>query len=480
MKLFLPLIVIATIVFALAVAFDLSPYLRGPAPYYPDWRWDYNFVNTYHKLWFPIIISILIIYLFYSAEKKGKKWTEESEKKFLFGISFFGFLFQFALLFANRAGINSLLNRIINPDVNGYFSSALPIADIPVFFRTFNDSVLSLLMHAQGHPPFSILFFWVINRLFSLVPLEFPLKNLKINTPLVKETWLSLPQEAQLGALFSAILIPFLVVATGVALYFVSKKLYGVKSAVRTLTLYFFIPNILLFIPINDVFIAIFPLFSLLLLLKAIEKKNILKSFIAGFVFSIGFYFSISLLPILFIILLVSLQKIKFKVSAFQPLIFTYILGFLSIPAVLFFQFGFDTFRMVQVLVSGLPEERKYSTWAIYNLYDFFIFTGLPLAMIYFLILFRQVKAIIKKDFKRVEVGLIAFTVMLILLNFSGSVRGETGRIWIPYVPFLLLPVVYLLTNQKLFNLSTKQFGVVILSQLIVVIALNLYWVALW
>jgi len=66
---------------------------------------------------------------------------------------------------------------------------------------------------------------------------------------------------------------------------------------------------------------------------------------------------------------------------------------------------------------------------------------------------------------------------MLLLVNFSGSVRGEVARIWIPFVPFYLLPIISFLTQKKL---TTTQFVVIFILQLLIVLAINEYWVTFW
>lgn len=474
--------VVITVLFCAAAAFNVSPFLRGPAPYYPDWRWDYNFVNTYSKIWAPIAVGLALLYVFYKSEKKGNAWNKLHEKRNIFLVSILGYGMQFALLFANRAGINGLLSRIINPDVNGYFSSALLIKNVPDFLHTFNQNVLELLMHAQGHPPFSVLFFWVINNAFLLVPRTYIgyILDLPIKTPLIKSIWDLLPYQAKAGALFSVFFIPLLVVIAGVILYFLTKKLYGRVVALRILTLYFFIPNILLFTPINDVFIALFPLVSFLILLFALDKKSRLGAFSSGLIFSIGLYFSISLLPLLLpqgiVVFYPYLKKLR---TVFDTGLF-FIIGILSVPIALFLFFGLNSIEMVRVLVAGLPENRSYIVWVFYNLYDFFVFSGLPLAVLFFVVLQQQIYQLSKKHFKKPDVLFLSFFVMLMVVNFSGSVRGETGRIWIPYVPYLLLPLVNFVTHEKRFLFSTRQFVLFLVMQFVVVLILNEYWVALW
>lgn len=468
-KLFIIISSVFTILFVIAAAYDISPYLRGPAPYFPDWRWEYNFVNTYPHIWLPILVGSLILLLFYKIETK-KKWFSKHESFFVCTIALLTFFFQFALLFANRAGINGLLSRIINPDVNGYFSTALHITSISDFLKNYNANVLSFSMHAQGHPPLAILFFYWINEFFKFTPfLNVFVKNVNPSTQLINQIWVNLSPNEKLGTFFSIILIPLLVSLTGILVYFIGKKLYNSKIAIRTQVALSFIPSVLLFIPINDAFISIFPLLSFIVFLKGIGTKNKLLFFLSGIVFSVGVYFSISLLPLVLIHLSYLISKFNFKKYLILNFGLYFLLGHLILPILLWIFFRFDSIKMFTVLMQGLPENRHYLTWVFYNLYDFFIFLGIPLTLTFIYLIVNQRK--------KIDILFVSFLLMLFIVNFSGSVRGEVARIWIPYVPFLLLPLVNFITNNKF---SSYQFIAILILQLLLVLTINEYWVTFW
>jgi len=111
-KIISPLFYISAVslVLLFAIFIDLTPYLRGPAPYPPDWQWTYQFSNTITKLWFPSLIIAAIIYVSYKADKFKKGIS----LRLLFLLIFLGFLFQISMLFYSRAGLGVLLGRIIS------------------------------------------------------------------------------------------------------------------------------------------------------------------------------------------------------------------------------------------------------------------------------------------------------------------------------------------------------------------------------
>lgn len=465
------LISIISIVFFILVGLDISPYLRGPGPYPPDWRWEYYFINTLPKIWMPILIIFLICLFGFYLEKKSIIQIENKLIKNLLILLILGFVFQLSVLFFSRSGVFILLHRIINPDLNGYFTTSISIKDFGEFLRTYNDSVLSFAMHAKGHTPFAVLFFYVINIFSSfLTPLHSFIERFSPSHSDVKLVWEALTSSQKLGAVFSSIFITFLSSSVIIPLYFLAKHIYGVRSATRSALIYIVTPSVVLFTPINDVFLPLFPVISLFLFYKSLDKNSLLYILFSGIVMSIGVLFSLSLLPLLFLFFVIYLHKIyKDKVINKEKIIlgFNFILGLLILPIFLLF-FNFNLLEVTKTLMSGLPENREYITWIFYNLYDFFIFSGIPVFVLFIVTLLKR----------KIDSLLLAFISMLFLLNFSGAVRGEVARIWIPFIPILILIVINFLTNSL--KLSGKLFLIIFLLQAIQVLVFQEFWVTLW
>ena len=117
------LIASITFLFCLAIGFDITPLLRGPAPYPPEWQWEYFFVNTLSKIYLPLLIIFLLLGFFWISETK--KIFETKTKRFLLVLIFLSFLLQMSILFFSRSGVPVLVHRIINPDLNSYFTASL-------------------------------------------------------------------------------------------------------------------------------------------------------------------------------------------------------------------------------------------------------------------------------------------------------------------------------------------------------------------
>lgn len=161
-------IALCTLLFCIIIAFDTLPFLRGPAPYPPDWQWDYLFVNTLSRIWMPLLFMGAALWFALSLEQKTEKHITQHEKKYLVVCVLLFFFIQLSVTFFSRAGISVLFSRIANPDMNGYFTAANQVENISIFLSQFEEQVLSLPMHAQGHPPGAILFFWILEHILRL------------------------------------------------------------------------------------------------------------------------------------------------------------------------------------------------------------------------------------------------------------------------------------------------------------------------
>lgn len=473
-------ICLLTVTFCVAIGFDITPYLRGPAPYPPDWRWEYYFVNTFSKIWLPLVIIFIICLLWRKSSLFIKK---KREKQLLILLVVLSFLFQLAVLYYSRSGVTVLLHRIINPDMNGYFTAAVSLRDIPRFLAGFNEAVLQLPMHAQGHPPGAILFFWVINKAVSFFPvIESFTQNLTPTHQDVGIIWNTLLPYQRFSAILSGLLIPFLSTMVLIPLYYLGRRLYNEEIAIRAVFLYIFIPSLVLFIPINDVFLPLFTISSFYLFFRGLYANNKYSLFIAGSIFSLGLFFSLSLLPILLLFfiffILYFLKQKKLIVQRFTIDGTVFASGLLILPILFFALFTFNFVEVSKTLMSGLPQSRQYGVWVFYNLYDFFIFSGIPILSMYCIMFWNTIKTIKAPIIKNMDHLFVAFTFMLFLLNFSGFVRGEVARIWIPFMPFLVLIVSNF--SRTILRFSKDKFLLILVLQAIQILAMQEFWVTLW
>jgi hypothetical protein len=474
---------LATILFCIAAAFNITPYLRGPAPYPPEWQWAYFFVNTLNKIYLPILISILLIGLYIREENKNI-FTKKNLKLFIFIVMLLFFFFQLSILFFSRSGIFVLIHRIINPELNGYFTASLTIKNVTDFLKNYNDIMLQFVYHAKSHPPGAILLFYVLKQLVA--PFTFFIDFANNLTPAhsdVKQVWNTLLPIDKATALFSAFFIPFLSTVSLIPLYFSAKILYGSRVALRSIFLFFFIPTIIFFIPINDSLLHLFSITSFFFLLKGLQN-NKLALFLSGATLFLGAFFNLSLLPVLILLFSFALfflrQKKSVSLNDYITTGILFSLGFFLPPVLLNVIFHFNSLENIHMITTYNPGNlgRSYSLWLYYNIQDFLIFCGIPVTVIFLLALKHMFIQSIKKQFAKIDLLVMSFFLMLFILNFSGTIRGEAGRIWLPYVPFMVLTTVNYMTKNLKF--SGKLFAGILLLQVIQILVMQEFWVMLW
>lgn len=475
-------IIVSSIVFLIAVVLDITPLLRGPAPYPPEWQYTYLFINTLNKIWAPFIIGIIIFIFLFILEKKNVVYVEKKEKLIIILVIILSFLFQISILYFSRAGMGVMLQRILDPGMNGYFTVSLEINDTHQFLKNYNDSVLSYTGHARGHPPGGILFYDVVNNFFSFTPfLYYFVENLTSHKGDIQSLWSLLNNSQKLGAFLSGFIISFLSNFVLIPLYYLGKHLYDIRTGLRSIFLFVFVPSFILYIPMHDVFFVLFSISSTFLFIKGLDIKSYRYLLFSGLILSFGLFFSLSLFPILlaFFILFISylFKKRDIIFNKWLGMALHVLFGLFLLPFVLYVLFDFNSIAVGITIMSGIAP-RSYFLWLFYNIYDFFIFSGIPLFVLFSLITKKYIFDILKKKWSNIDLFFITFFITLIILNISGACRAETSRIWLILTPYLVILVSKFMTQDLKF--SRLSFLIVIFIQFIQILVFQEFWVMLW
>ncbi len=480
------LFTLITILFFILIATDLIPYLRGPAPHPQEWRWIYQYSNNLNKIWAPLVAGLSIILFSYAVKRKDATFI--SKKKYLL-ISFIviiGFLFQVSLLYYSRSGIRVLFSRIANPDITSHFSASVQIRpkDIPYFLKNFTSLIKDLPLHARSHPPGTILMFVGLNTLFENIPIPNSVLSLKPQRADVLDIWNQLQPAQKMTAVSSGFIIILLSQLAVIPLYLIATTLSNPKAAIYASLLYISIPALSSFPPFPDLFLPLFGLTAFYFLIKYFKNFKPSYLFITGLTLSTGLFFSLSLSPIILMSSLYYLFKssmldkpkrlglkrhIKNAVSAF--------LGFISFPLLMYILFGFNIFDVVISIIKANPVGfRSYPVWLFFNIYDFFLFIGVIISLLFLWILSnKKVKITADKNYGALILALIS---SIIIFDLSGSTRGETGRIWLPLMPYVVIIVAGFI--YKLFPKIRYLSSLIIILQIVQGILFQTFWVTLW
>ena len=133
---FVSFISFLSLIFFMLITFDVSPYLRGPGVWPPEWRWPYLFINSFDRTWLPLVIISIILSIAYYFEKRKVKLNQWI---LLVSLVLLTYFFQLSILYFSRSGIAVLIHRIINPDLNGYFTEAIKIKNLGGFLADYQS-----------------------------------------------------------------------------------------------------------------------------------------------------------------------------------------------------------------------------------------------------------------------------------------------------------------------------------------------------
>ena len=167
------LLAAATLVVFVAARRDTWPYLRGPAPYPPEWQWGYAPKAVSIGRLAPIVgLAGLLLALTAAARRaapsRGASWT------LLATCAVAGSGLQVALLGLEPAGaVAELERRTTSGSFTSHFKVAAGVEDVGDFLSRHHELLPRYrhgALHAATHPPGPILYYIGLRRLAARLP----------------------------------------------------------------------------------------------------------------------------------------------------------------------------------------------------------------------------------------------------------------------------------------------------------------------
>lgn len=314
------------------------------------------------------------------------------------------------------------------------------------------------------HPPGSMLLFLFADRIAQLISHYQPDDYLNYS----------------LGAAWVRLFFNFIPLF-GIGL--LTKEVADSQSAKRAMLLLAVVPSFLFFAISPSSFEIAFVVFGLWFLIKAIKSTNLnylAWTIGAGLIFAIATImnfglFSLYATVLIFLASCLYLKKIDWpKALAIFLLILLIGLGWLVFSAV-FLHYNYLTgWQLSLAAHHQMIADRPYLIWLLVNLYDFAIFFGVPLVVL-FIIFCREIFWQ-----KQYPIWLMATTAILTLavIDLIGISRGEVARIWLFLTPLFIIPIsikIEGLTNRRFLDnllFSLMLVSVYIMDRFICVVVL--------
>lgn len=346
-----------------------------------------------------------------------------------------------------------------------YFRTAYEIQEVTAFLRDYPRLMAQAQYHVATHPPGAVLFYWLGLQVLEHVPgLQGLFRHLA-------ETWSGgsvaeiarfsqrfpsaahLPPAAVPAALFSAFLLMLCGSSTVIPIYLLARLEGDRRRALLAAVCFCTVPSFLLFFQSLDQLVLVLATWTLYFFLRGVQRER------WGFFLAAGGMWGLTLLVslgglslgVLAGIFLVGWAWQRRSQGDWPRWIAGYAIFLGGAVGVWLLAALLGGFSPLQVIRQGLAAHarvttvefpRTYRLWVWLNGVDFAVFLGLPLTVWWMRSLPAAARAFRASPDARPPSLLggfhLALFLTLLVLDLSGKVRAEVGRIWL----FLMPPVV--------------------------------------
>ena len=419
-----------------AILADVSPLLRGPAPYPPEWRWDLREGGTSGR-WLPVAVAGAGLVALAAAPARilaGRALAGVAAATVL------GLVFQLALLGLEPAGVTrTLMDRALSRGATSYLTVAeSDVARDPAAFVDRHAELLpKLRRHAATHPPGPVLFYRGLIGGFEAAPAA---ASAVLSVAGVDPEGGRRPASVRAAALAGPLLILLLGVSAAGPLFALARAAgLDAVAAARIAALWPLVPGAALMSPQFDQLLALPVTAAAAGLAAAVTAASARRraGFAAGAGACAGLAVSVSygaaaLCAIAGAAAVIAPAGARRRATALAMAAAAAVIV-LAVPMA----WGHEPIAAARTALAihreAYTHPRSYATWLAFNPLDLALFLGVPLAVV---LIARLARAGSTGAFGRFRAVLAAGIAGLFL---SGAVRGEVGRIAIPLMPALLL-----------------------------------------
>jgi hypothetical protein len=432
-----------TLLFLVAVALNLSPYLRGP----DEWRWAYAIPGRPARHVIPALtlLTYVVVTLFWGARlAKAERPSRRAVWAFLALVWLAVSVIQASLLAAESPDIlRPLFYRTVSAGASGVFSVGSTVGDAADFLRRYPELMPTFPVHPQRYPPGLPLLFYLARRPMEALPGLSDTIGFRLRLYQCHDLNLMRLSNATIATAALQMALPLLSGLVVFPLYGLARRIGGRRTAVWTVALYPLVPSFALWSARWDQFYPLLAVTAWYLFHVGLTQSRRSALLAAGVVLSCASLLSFGLLAILMPMgfwalfwLLANRDDRHWGQLLMDALIFGAGLAFLWVLYQLAFGTGFTGIWRVSMRYH-LGLTRSYWTWLGYHLYDFFSFLGLPLGLLFLVASLMAVRDL--RGGRRVQALPLAVGLGLLLLDLSGTARGEVARVWLFLTPFATL-----------------------------------------
>jgi hypothetical protein len=443
----LALAMLGCLLFCVALALNIFPSLRGDF----GWRWPYAVPDPLRLL--PAIVAVSLYVWGVMRIRPPRRlvlWC------FLGAVTI-----PVVCLFLLGDPLYLLATRTLSGQATGPHLAGAAITDLgatlhdwPQIMKTYLDPAQHIMIsgHVALSPPGLPLLYYVLDRAFEAVPALADPLGMALRPFQCQNFGIMGYSNAQLASAWFGILMPVWAGLTVFPLYRLGGRLAAAWWPL--------VPSMALF---ASTWNTLYPLMGLLafgLLASAIQERiggrSALSIVASGVLISAVSFANISIVPLIGFLglytVLVFLQKenVQQQVGHIVAVGLLFGAGLISVWALYYLTSGVTPFALLGQALGqhlGYEHERPYLPWVFLHPYELLMFAGFPVTLLALAGVARSIPALRAFEWRKVDAESVSLAVTLIVLAISGTARGETGRVWLFFVPFILLAAAHQLRS---------------------------------
>ena len=442
-------IVLLSLLWAAALVLNFIPILRGDF----GWRWPYQLPQDLTRL-LPLVLALLLYVI-------GLRWLMRRRAAVLLIWAIVGSTgLTVAGLFVRGDPLFTLYSGTVDPGTTGWHFAAARIKNLDTTLRDWPN----VMQHASAYsahlrlsPPGLTLIYYAADQLLAGTPAIADALGRPLRAAQCQNYRVIGYSNAQLASAWLGMLMPLWGALTVLPLYALGRRVFGEQAACWSVAWWPLVPAMLMFTQTPNTFYPFVAVSIIALSIEGLWRNSAVRLMAAGVLMSILTFMNLSVLPLLGLIGLlfmgVNLAQAQLSIRSIAHLNwrklfrlgFVFGLGVASIWLIYYLVYGVSGWSILQVMSDEhLALDRPYFPWLFLHLNDFFMFTGWPLTLVAAVAVWRAARSIRRGVPLTLADSLIwATLITLLVVDVSGIMRGETGRVLLFMSPLVLLIAAY-------------------------------------
>jgi hypothetical protein len=448
-----------TLVVALLIAFNASEWLRGGF----GWRWNYELVPLARLL--PLILASIV----YVVGALWLTWRTKRTAPVLAWAVMGGVALALAGTAARQPDVGYELFTRTASLATGQQWAAAQVDWASGEWHSWAGVMARLGGRVTNIPPGApILYALLSDGLERLPALARPIQNWLIAYQCNNYVMLAYSPGLWASSLLG-MLMPLWAAVTALPIYGLAKRFISGESARYAALWWALVPAVIVFAASWS---TVYPLIAVLCFWALVKGLNSNRSafwlVLSGALYGVGVFINFALIPLPLLLGLYALaDRLLVKRRGLLAAVSTGLLFGVGmiLPWLLYWALSGETFfdLLDASMQFHLALDRPYLFWMGMHLWDWLLWTGVGFGVLGIIYLWK----VRRHDITPLAAlaGSLALTMLILIL--SGTARGETGRVWLFFSPFLLI-----VGAGALQHLNVSRFGTLTAAQAIYAIAI--------